>query len=386
MLVERRVAGLGETVRGEGGGVVHGQERAIGWGPMERKAPRLGRILLLGALALAVLLAVGHTLLWRAAAGQLEAGWQDWVRLRRGQGWRVEHAPPVTGGWPMAATLSVDRLRLEGGAATLPGGMALSADRVVLRVQLPWLDRLLIELPGQQRLRLGDTDFPFVADTLSAVLPLEAGTLPSMADVAAERLRIGTPAGGLEVRSLRLGAKGSSSATEEEAVLAVTLGATGVQLPVAPPGAAGQAFGRRLQQVEADLSLSGPLPPGRDPVQRAASWRDGGGTLEVRTLALHWGPVGATAAATVALDDRLQPMGAGTLRVSGAQAALDVLAEAGLVAGRSAQMARTVLPLLSRPAAEGGSEIEVPLTLEDRTLMLARIPVLRLPPLDWPRR
>ncbi|MGG5818885.1 DUF2125 domain-containing protein [Falsiroseomonas sp. HW251] len=352
---------------------------------MDRKAPRLGRALLVGTLGLLVLLGAGHALLWHAAAGQLEAGWQDWVRLRRGQGWRVEHAPPVTGGWPLAVTLGVDRLRLDGGAATLPGGIALSAEKVVLRVRLPWLDRLLIELPGQQRLRLGDTEFPFVADTLSAVVPLDAGTLPSTAEIAAERLRLGTPAGGVEVRSLRLGAKGSASATEEEPVLSLALTANGVQLPAAPPGRAGQVFGRRMEQVAADLSLSGPMPPARDPVQRAAAWRDGGGTLEVRSLSLQWGPMSATAAATMALDERLQPMGAGTLRLSGAQAALDALAEAGLVAGRPVQMARAVLPLLSRPTADGGSEIEVPLTLDDRMLLLARIPVLRLPPLEWPR-
>jgi hypothetical protein len=300
-------------------------------------------------------------------------------------GWRVEHAPPVTGGWPMAVTLGVDRVRLDGGGATLPGGLSLAAERVVLRVQLPWLDRLHIELPGQQRLRLAEADFPFVADMLVATLPLDAGTLPNTAEIAAERLRLGTPAGGIEVRSLRLSTQSSSSATEEEPALALTLTADGVQLPAAPSGAAAQAFGRRVQRVAADLWLSGPVPPGRDPVQRAMAWRDGGGTLEVKALSLAWGPVAATAAATVALDERLQPMGAGTLRVNGAMPALDALAEAGLVPARQAMMARTVLPLLSRPTAEGGSEVEVPVTLEDRTLTLVRIPVLRLPPLDWPR-
>jgi hypothetical protein len=79
-------------------------------------------------------------------------------------------------------------------------------------------------------------------------------------------------------------------------------------------------------------------------------------------------------------------MGAGTLRLTGAADALDALAEAGLVGRRAAATARAVVPLLSRPSAETGApEIEVPLTLEDRTLALARIPVLRLTPLDWPR-
>jgi hypothetical protein len=78
-------------------------------------------------------------------------------------------------------------------------------------------------------------------------------------------------------------------------------------------------------------------------------------------------------------------MGAGTLRLTGAAEALEALSEAGLVGRRAAGTARAVLPLLSRPNAETGvPEIEVPVTLEDRTLTFARIPVLRLAPLRWP--
>jgi hypothetical protein len=127
------------------------------------------------------------------------------------------------------------------------------------------------------------------------------------------------------------------------------------------------------------------VPPGRAPSLRAEAWRDGGGTLELRALALRWGAVGAQAAATLALDEALQPMGAGTLRISGAAAALETLVEAGVVGRRAAATARGVLPLLSRPSAETGApEVEVPVTLEDRVLALARIPVLRFAPLDWP--
>jgi hypothetical protein len=134
------------------------------------------------------------------------------------------------------------------------------------------------------------------------------------------------------------------------------------------------------------MALSGPLPPGRSPTLRAEAWRDGGGTLELRAASLRWGPVGARAAATLALDEMLQPMGAGTLRLTGAPEALEALAGAGLIAPRAAATARSVVPLLSRPAENGEPEIEVPVTLEERTLAVARIPVLRLAPLAWPRR
>jgi hypothetical protein len=329
------------------------------------------------------MLGLGHGLLWRSASAALEEGWQDWVRLRRAQGWQVAHGPPQRGGWPLAARLSIPGLRLEGGAATLPGGLALAADRLVLRVELPWLDRLKVELEGQQRLRLGANDFPFAADRLVALVPLARDTLPNAAELTAERLRIRTPTGAMEMRSARLSAQGRTSATEAEPALALNLAVQELDLPAAPPG----GFGRRIASLAADLALSGPLPGGRAPAQRAEAWRDGGGTLELRSVALRWGPVGAQAAATLAFDEGLQPMGAGTLRLTGATEALEALAAAGLVGRRAALTARSVLPLLSRPSAENGApEIEVPLMLEDRVLSMARIPVLRLEPLAWPRR
>ena len=358
--------------------------RAIGRGCMDRKPRRSRRAWMLSVLALLIALAAAHALLWRATAREMEAGWQAWVGLRRAQGGRVEHAPPVRGGWPLAATLTVDRLRMDGAAATLPGGMGLSAERVVLRVSPPRLDRLVVDLPGQQRLRLGGTEFPFTADRLVAALPLEPGTPPSSADVNAERLRIGTPAGALEMRRARLAVEGSASATEEEPALELAVSAENLQLPAAPGGAA--AFGRMVQSVATEMAVSGPLPPGRSPTGRAEAWRDGGGTLELRSASLRWGPVGARAAATLALDEALQPMGAGTLRLTGAAEVLEALAGAGMIAQRAAATARTVVPLLSRPSEDGVPEIEVPVTLEERTLAVARIPVLRLAPLDWPGR
>ncbi len=353
---------------------------------MNRKPPsRLPRRLLVGAAILLVALGAGHTLLWRMMAQQLESGWQAWVSLRRAQGWRVEHAPPVRGGWPLAATLTLDRVRLEGGEATLPGGLGFQAERLELRVAMPRLERLVVTLPRQQRLRLGRTEIPFTADLLVAVLPLEPGTPPSSADITAERLRIGTPAGGLEVRSASLTLEGSASATETEAALSLDLVARSLDLPPLPQGSAAARFGRRIETLSAELVVSGPLPPGRAPTVRAEAWRDGGGTLEVKSLALHWGAVTANAAATLALDETLQPMGAGTLRLQGAVELLDTLAEADVIGRRAAAAARTMVPLLSRPSAETGApELEVSVTLEDRTLALARIPVARFAPLAWP--
>jgi hypothetical protein len=62
---------------------------------------------------------------------------------------------------------------------------------------------------------------------------------------------------------------------------------------------------------------------------------------------------------------------------------LDALAEARLIAPRAATAAKAVLALLQRPQPDGKPAVQLPLTLQDRTLALGRIPLARLPELIW---
>lgn len=360
---------------------------------------------LLGLALLGAVLAAGHALLWRWMGSQLEAGFQDWVAQRRAFGWRVEHAAPLRGGWPFAATLTLPRFRLEGGGATLPGGAEWQAEALVLRLAPPRLDRLVVEMPGRHRLRLGTVEWPFAADRLAATLPLEAGVLPREARLEAERLRLGTPAGAVEVRDATLEIETRMSAIEGEPAVALRVSAWEVLLPsasspglpaVAGPGlpaaAAGTGLasavgtlGRGVEQVVLDLALTGPVPPGRSPAAKAEAWRDGGGTLELQGLELRWGPLAANATATLTLDEALQPMGAGALRVAGAREALQAAARAGLLTRQAAATGQTVLRLLSRPPVAGApAELEVPLALEGRVLTAARMRLAQLPAWSWP--
>ncbi|MCK8787168.1 DUF2125 domain-containing protein [Roseomonas sp. NAR14] len=345
-----------------------------------RHAPALR--LLLGLLLLLALLAAGHAVLWRWMANRMEAGFATWAETRRAQGWVVEHAAPVQGGWPFSATLTLPRFRLAGGGATVPGGIDWRAEALVLRLVPPRLERLTVEAQGPQRLRLGTLEVPFAADRLTAQVPLEAGVLPREAGIAADRLRLGTPAGAAELRRLRLELETRSTAIEGEPAVSATLSAEGLALP---PGVAPPALGDRIASLAAEAALTGPIPAGRDPAERAAIWRDAGGTLELRSLQLRWGPAGGAASATLTLDERLQPMGAGTLRLTGFAEVLDALAAGGAIDARSAMATRAVAQLMARrPSEDAPPQIEVPVMLEHSTLGIARLRVARLPLWQWP--
>lgn len=79
-------------------------------------------------------------------------------------------------------------------------------------------------------------------------------------------------------------------------------------------------------------------------------------------------------------------MGTGTAQVTGYAATLDALARAGLMSCSAATTAKAVLSLLANAPDDGSpSEVEVPLSLQYRTLSMRQVPLVRLPELDWPR-
>jgi hypothetical protein len=340
----------------------------------------------LAALLLIAGLAAAHSILWRWMGGQLERGFASWVQQRRAQGWTVEHGSPTRGGWPLAATLTIPSLRLAATDATLPGGGEWLSEALVLRVAAPRIDQLVLEARGRQRLRLGALDLPFAADRLDAILPLESGVPVREGEFLAERLRMSTPAGPLELQNARGTFETRSSATEAEPALTLSLTLDALDLPAdiaTDPALA--AFGRRIESLTADAALTGPLPGGRALIPRAEQWRDQGGTLELRSLALRWGPAHGNATATLTLDETLQPMGTGTLRLAGANDAIRALSLAGVLSPRTAGTATAAILLLQRAPEDGSPpQVELPLTLQERQLTIARIPVLRLLPIDWP--
>lgn len=338
----------------------------------------------LGLIAIVALLFVADLLFWHAAARRLESGFQAWVTDGRQHGWTITSSSTELGGWPMAATLTVTDLAIAGGEPVVPGGIFWDTKRLVLRVDLlsPWV--LDLEPIGVQRLRVADgPELPFVADTMHATVALEtAGSL----DLRAQGLRAALPTEGdasenLSIATLRCRLATIHGAEGDPPSLSVAMTAETIGLPrhVRWP------LGPTIASLNLEGVITGPMPPPGQPSALAAAWRDAGGSAEVQKLVLSWGPLTANGAATLALDEQLQPMGAGTAKLTGFEATLDALASNGVMTRSAAKAAKAVLSLLAGTPQEGETpEVEVPLTLQYRTLSMRQVPLARLPELDWP--
>ena len=282
----------------------------------------------------AVLIAL-HTLYWQWLCRRLEADSQDWLAQRSVAGWHLGTGAAVTGGWPLAAELT-----LPGPFATAPDGAGWTGERMVLRIDLLRPDRLLVDAPGAQRILFGNGDkVQFMAARQHLDLPLTVTAAPGEFDLAASQISL--------------------------------------------PPAWRPAFGPSIASLSAAGRISevgGLANAGIGTVMR--QWHDRGGSLDLREFALRWGPLDVSGHATLALDDRLQPQGDGTAAVAGFAEAIAQLADAGRIPRHVAMFASGALALVSGGAATA----EVPVQLRSGRLSVRQIPLLSVPDLAWPNR
>jgi hypothetical protein len=327
----------------------------------------------LGAVPLVLVL--GDFIYWRVMERQLQAGLEAWVANTRAAGWTVTAGAGFAGGWPLAATLTVPDVTISGGAAVAPGGVEWRSPRVRLRLDLRDPAALHIEPEGRQRLRIGQSgDLMLNAGGLDATLSGWSASGAGNADILVRQMALDGPAGLLSVGLL-----------QAHAGLAVpanfSLSAEAIDLP--PTGK--WPLGSHVSSVSMEGTLSGRYGSGDTPLAWATTWRDNGGSLEIHRFALGWGPLGLAATATLALDDQLQPMGAGVAHLHGYDSSLEALAANGFLTRSAVVAAKAVLSLLApSPEDDASAGVEVPLTLQYRTLSIRQIPLVRLPELDWP--
>lgn len=332
-------------------------------------------------LAAAVVILAGDTLYWWIALRHLEQGFAAWEAEQRAVGWTDRHGLPAIGGWPLAARLTVPAISVSSGNSDTPDAFEWTAERLGLRVSL-WRPNLLeVSAEGRERIRLpGRPTVPFSAARLNIQMPLTTETWPDFAQVAADDLKVDTPAGDASIQSLNLHLDFTPAAHSGESVASFTLKAAAVS----PPSGVVWPLGPRITSLEADGSVNGPIPIGRSLSEGAAAWRDAGGSLALHHLAMVWGPLDLTATATLALDDELQPMGTGTAHLVGYAETLDALAAHGQISRSAAIATKAVLSLMAHNPEDGGPpDVDVPLTLQYRTLSMRQVPLVRLPEVAW---
>jgi hypothetical protein len=305
-------------------------------------------------------LIAAHAVLWYLACAQITAQMTVELRNLARQGWSTFADTPVRSGYPWVAEVTVPGLRAAGPL------IGWETERLVVRLAMLRPTDVRLSAEGRQSLRFADAPaLEFRATRAEALINLST---PDQIALEIDGL-VGTQ---LTASSLRL--------LIDRAAMTATADVQDLGLPAG----LNLSLGPTIARLGADMALFG---GGLAEVTAPAltNWRDAGGRMEVPRLALEWGAVKFIGQTQIALDAKLQPELTGKLQLGGYQALLDALVSAGTLRPRRALALGAVLGLLARPSdATGPQSVEVPFTVQDRSLSVGRIPLLRVPEIAWP--
>jgi uncharacterized protein DUF2125 len=268
--------------------------------------------------------------------------------------------------------------------------MAWGSDAMLLSTGLARPTMLEVTPVGVSAIRFNDGEpMPVSASHMRLRLTVRPnGTLRSL-DLDAVTLAVELPGPGMaRVGRVTAHAELKTAAARDQPIATFAVSAR----PLILPAAMSLGLGTEISEFALEGVLNGPLPSGgffggQGFTAQSKAWRDEGGSLELPRLAIAWGRARLDATATLALDEELQPMGAGTGKIVGYDAALDALSSSAILTRSAVKAAKAVLSLLANPPSEGeAAQVDVPITLQFRTLSLRQVPLVRLPEFDWPER
>jgi hypothetical protein len=316
--------------------------------------------------------------IWYWAAGLLRDGVAAWAEARRAEGLTVSHGEPgeVTG-FPWEV-----RTRLESPSIAAPDwGWSGEALEIVGH---PWAwDRLTLLAPGRQSVTLPLRGHPATftgrAETFEATVVLARGKARSL-DAILRGLKLASAEPVLDLAADRLRiVLGRGDGTGDSGNL--HLEADRLDLP---NGRLDPPLGRRLESLVADAVITGPLPAALT-YEPLLAWRNEGGTIEIPSVSLSYGPLSLTGNGTIALDGRMQPTAAFGTKAQGFIEVVDILERRGLVRPNDAGTVKMLLGVLAKSSpGDGKPTLDLPLTVQGRRLFAGPVPLVRLEEVVWP--
>lgn len=341
-----------------------------------------------GVVAAVIALAlIGYAVLWAVVALQLRGGVLDWIEARQAEGYRVTHSGLSIGGFPGAA-----RVTIAAPVIAAPDGRALgwswAGERAVLEARPLHRESATLGLSGEQSIavNVGGKLRTYHGGAEELTLHAYGGATPKRASLSVRNLAMAAEELGDVIEVARLEATGGlverPPAAQPAAAYEVTIQATDLRLPQQLQ----LPLGETIAELSTDAVVAGPLPAGTALPDALARWRAAGGSVELSRLRLRYGPMLAEGPATASLDADMQPAGTFMARIQGFQQTVAALAKRGLIDEQTAARARVALAILGRPGADGAPPaLDVPLNLRNRTLSIGPLPLLIVPPIEWPR-
>lgn len=329
---------------------------------------------------LAAILIGAYGAFWWVAAERFQTAALDWIEARKAEGYTVGYSAMDRAGFPTRLRLTFHEPSIASPSNAAP--LSWSSSRLLAEIA-PWAPLHIsfhtegpqtvgVPDPGGQQFYTGTAGSLSASITSDRSLPVRAITVRDLFLTGRESTDL-IAAGKVDI-ALSPGAGGPG----EEGGYDLAVLASDLRLPARLRLPLGEHVSRLLLDADVVGAVpSRPWPGG------LFDWRDAGGVVEVSELDVHYGPLRLTGAGTLALDGDGQPMGAFNARAEGVPETLDSLDQRGLLPGFGVASAKLALKILSRPSGTGAPGLNIPLTLQDRTLSAASFPLLEIPAINW---
>ncbi len=337
-----------------------------------------------GGIAIAV---IGYTAYWFVAAEEIEERIAEWAEDQRARGITVETGAPEVSGYPLQFEVSLQHPAVDNTAQgwTWRGDVLTASFR-------PWrFDEFDLKFQGQNNVRFFDGeswhDIQGRIEYGSAWIQLDDERRIENMMLDLKRIALAGPWGDdpafvarLRARARRGAAAESEEAPESREIASAAVEFEGVELPLG----FGKEMGESIEFLNFDLSLFGRVPSG-DTASAVRAWRDEGGTVELNSFRVRWGPLGIESAGTIALDGEMRPIGALTADIIGYGDVIDALIMSNMIPLGDAFLAKVAFNLLADRPEDGGPPVlrSVPVTAQNGGLFVGPVAVARMPTINF---
>lgn len=339
---------------------------------------------IMGGIALLLALGAAYSGYWFWLARTFEENLALWIDQQRALGYHISYAAGEPHGYPLAIDMALSHVSID----SPPGESAwrVATESATLSLA-PWSPlSLRIEQGGTAaacslQWTAAGRDYALSIDGMALTIELSSdGAPPPAVRISSRSAALsqqGRAMASLVEPSGRVDFLAAAADTQSSAEF--RLSAHGIAF--APHAPSGEIAVETYDWVVAG-QVKGPVPLA--PLRAAlAAWSNEGGHVELTQFNANWeAKTTVSGDGTVALDQRLQPVGAFSAVVRGYNEAVDAVVAHGLMT--PAQGTAVKLWLNARAEKdEHGLKVTLPLTVQDGFLSLGPIKLAQVPHIAW---
>lgn len=334
------------------------------------------------SLLLLAVLAVAYTGYWFWLARTFEQQLALWIDQQRAMGYRITYSAGEATGFPLRAVIELADLSVASPAGAAPWRFKTKSVLLSLAPWRPLAVRIQdsISTTGYSLTwSSSGREFEIFGAGVSSTIELSNSAATPPVAFLAEHLDLrGDDHSIANTYRLSGTIAPANGAGLPQGSIEFAFDADQFNLVLGSPA---QAENKEFYSPSLSGKLIGSIPAGslRDAL---AEWSRQGGYLDLTNISADASPPGINASAALALDPRLQPIGAGTVTLRDYIPGVDWVVQKGLMT--KAEGVATKMWLSARAQDDNGAlKVTLPITIQDGFVSLGAAKVAQLPPIRW---